>query len=184
MKQLLTETQKILKRDFLSQRDGLNCLYCKSQIDPNDCDIDHLDNNPRNNENWNLVLSHHKCNCEKRNNTDFDLIAQEKIKLNQSQIFIPQLEDNSPLEASTEIQININSRKIAERFITEQIQIKSSLLYQDVLNSITFLCNEKTGHGSQQSTRNYIDSLTCSVAPFMISKNDEGKKIIKRRTEN
>ncbi len=181
MQKLLTEFQKIAIRDFSIQRDSLNCIYCPNKIDPNDCDIDHLDNNPKNNEKWNLVLCHHKCNCEKRNNTDFDLIAQEKIKLNQSQIFIPKLEDNSPIEASTEIQININSRLIAERYITEQIQIQSSLLYQDVLNSITFLCNKKTGHGSQQSTRNYIDSLTCSISPFMIIKNDEGKKIIVRR---
>jgi len=183
MQKLLTDSQKIFKRDLLIQRDSLNCIYCTEKINPNDCDIDHLDNNPKENELWNLVLTHHKCNCEKRKNTDYDLIAHDKINLNQSQIFVPKLEDNSPLEASTEIQININSRQIAERYITEQIQINSSLEYQNALNSITFLCNEKTGHGSQQSTRNYISSLTCSIAPFMISKNDEGKRIIVRRNK-
>ena len=181
MQKLMTDSQKILKRDLLIQRDGLNCLYCKSQIDPNDCDIDHLDNNPKNNENWNLVLCHHKCNCEKRNNIDLQLLANEKIKLNQSQIFIPKLEDNSPIEASTEIQININSFQIAERYITEQVQSNGSLEEIDAINCITFLCKKKTGHGSNQSSRNYIKTLTCSLAPFMISKNEEGKKIIVRR---
>jgi len=183
MQKLITESQKISKKPILIQRDDLNCLYCPDEIDPNNCDIDHLDNNPYNNENWNLVLCHHKCNCAKRTNTDFAIIAQDKIKLNKSQIFVPKLEDNSPQEASTEIQININSSLIAERYITEQVNANDSTEEIDTMNCITFLCKKNTGHGSNQSSRNYIKNLTCSIAPFMITKNDEGKRIIVRRTD-
>jgi len=182
MQKLITESQKISKKPILVQRDELNCLYCSDEIDPNNCDIDHLDNNPYNNENWNLVLCHHKCNCAKKTNSDFAIIAQDKIKLNKSQIFVP-LEDNSPQEASTEIQININSSQIAERFITERVKIDGSLEVIDAINCITFQCKKNTGHGSNQSSRNYINTLTCSIANFMITKNDEGKRIIVRRED-
>jgi len=181
MQKILTDTEKILKKDLLIQRDGLNCLYCPDKIDPNNCDIDHMNNQPLQNELWNLHLTHHKCNCDKRKNTDLQILANEKIRLNQSQIFVPKLEDNTPQEASTEIQININSSKIAERYITEEIQINGFALFDDSINCITFLCKKNTGHGSNQSSRNYIKTLTCSIAPFMITKNDEGKKVIVRR---
>jgi len=184
MQKLLTENQKVERRDYNFQRDGKFCLYCQQEIDSNNCDIEHLDDNQFNNEHWNTVNSHHQCNCEKRTNFDYKIIAQEKIKQNKSQIFIQKLEDHSPREASTEIQININSRQIAEQFITERVQADGHLDHGDALNSITFKCQEQTGHGSQQSTRNYIASLTCSIAPFMIIKNDEGKKIIVKRTGN
>jgi len=184
MQKLLTENQKIGKSEYLIQRDGNRCVFVNHELDPKDCEIEHLDNNPSNNENWNLALTCHKHNCEKKDNSDFQIIAQEKIKQNKSQIFIQKLEDHSPREASTEIQININSRQIAEQFITERVQADGHTDYDDALNSITFKCQKQTGHGSQQSTRNYIASLTCSIAPFMIIKNDEGKKIIVKRTGN
>ncbi len=184
MQKLLTENQKIVKAEYLIRRDGNRCVFVNHELDPRDCEIEHLDNNPSNNENWNLALSCHAHNCQKKNNADFQIISQEKIKQNKSQIFIQKLEDHSPREASTEIQININSRQIAEQFLSERVRTDGSLEFQDALNSITFKCTEKTGHGSQQSTRNYIDSLTCSIAPFMISKNDEGKKIIVERQGN
>lgn len=180
--QLLTDKQKNEISNFLVLRDGSRCLFVDHELDPNNCDIEHLDNNPANNKRWNLALSCHKHNCEKKNNTDFQIIAKEKIDKNKSQIFI--IEDKTPNEASTEIQININSRQIAEQFITERITIDGAIEYQEALNCITFKCNKNTGHGSQQSTRNYIDSLTCSISSFMISKNDQGKKIILARSGN
>ncbi len=184
MQKLLTEKQKIERRDYNFQRDGKLCLYCRLEVDPNNCDIEHLDDNPQNNEYWNTINVHHQCNCEKRTNTDYNIIAQEKIEQNKASIFTPKLEDHSPNVASTEIQINVNSRQIAEKFIAERVQADGHTDYDDALNSITFKCQEQTGHGSQQSTRNYIASLTCSIAPLMIIKNDEGKKIIVKRTEN
>jgi len=182
--QLLTDKQKIETSNYLIRRDGSKCVFSNHELDPKDCDIEHLDNNPNNNKMWNLALSCHKHNCEKKNNTDFQIMAKEKIEQNKSQIFIPQIEDKTPNEASTEIQININSRQIAERFLTERIITDGSIEYQEALNCITFKCNKDTGHGSQQSTRNYIDSLTCSISSFMISKNGHGKKIIVTRSGN
>jgi len=181
---LLTETQKIQTSQNLLLRDGNRCIFVNHELDPRDSEIEHLDNNPNNNKFSNLALSCHLHNCEKRNSADFQIIAREKTKQNESLTLINKTEDKTPVEASTEIQININSRNIAKQFLTERIITDKSIEYLEALNCITFKCNEITGHGSQQSTRNYLDTLTCALSSFMIIKNEKGKRLIVERKEN
>jgi len=113
MNQLLTQKQKIKKLDYSIQRDGFSCLYCKEDVDPNNCVIDHLNDDPHCNEEWNLIATHEKCNLDKRFSYDYKILAAEKAEENKNRVFKPQLEDDS-LEASTEIQISVNNRQIAK----------------------------------------------------------------------
>lgn len=78
MSRLLATKKKIVKRDYLVGRDGTNCLYDNLPLDLEHCVIDHLDNNPENNNDWNLALVHQKCNIDKIENYDYQFIAKKK----------------------------------------------------------------------------------------------------------
>jgi len=73
---------------------------------------------------------------------------------------------------------------ITEKHLTETFQTDGKILFSEALDSCVFLCKKKTGHGSQQSVRNYIATLTSKVGPFMISLNESGKKVIIKRLGN
>lgn len=44
------------------------------------------------------------------------------------------------------------------------------------------LCKKKTGHGSTQSVREYLNMLASREGPFDIVKDDKKKRIIIKRT--
>ena len=50
------------------------------------------------------------------------------------------------------------------------------------LDSCAMLCKKETGHGSQQSVRNYISMLTSTVGDFEVVKDK--KKIIRLKDSN
>ena len=67
-------------------------------------------------------------------------------------------------------------------YLTEIIQTDGFIEYKEAVPSIAMLCKIKTGHGSTQSVREYINMLTSREGPFLIIKNDEKKRIIVKRT--
>ena len=93
-------------------------------------------------------------------------------------------EDLSHQEASTEIDINQKNFELTKKFLFERIKVDGSMTYSNALNSCAFYCRGKTGHGSQQAIRNYLDMLTSDVGPFMIARDDNNKKIIVLREGN
>lgn len=93
--------------------------------------------------------------------------------------------DNFEVSAPTltpEIDANQQNFEIAQQFLSEIIQTDGFIEYKDALDSITMLCKKKTNFGSQVSVRRYLDALTSRVGPFMITKNEEKKRIIIKRT--
>ncbi len=80
---------------------------------------------------------------------------------------------------SSEISINVSNFEIAKLYLIKNVPID----FNEALNSISYLCREKTGHGSQQSVYKYINTLTSKVAPFEIVK-ENGKKMIRRKPES
>lgn len=179
---LLTANQKLRIRDILIKRDGTVCIYCKQEIDPNNCEIDHLNDNPHDNQIYNLILCHSECNKEKRNNFDYKIIANEKLEKNKMIITVSS--DIIESENSPEIEHNINVFKFVEQILSERINTDGEIWYADALNGLTYLATKKFGHCSQTTMRRHLDALTSSVAPFMIIKNDKGKKVIVKRTGN
>lgn len=183
MAKLLTIKEKIGIKEFHIKEDGTKCVYCTEELDLDNCVIAHLDNNPKNNNDWNHALSHSKCNIDAIENIDYHLKAQERIKLNHSKIYAPRVEEKNE-HVSTEVDINVSNREITKQFITERTIDGKTLDYKDALDSITYLCQKMTGHGSQKCVRDYLSSFCSSVAPFMIVKDENKQKVIQRRAGN
>jgi hypothetical protein len=178
---------KMMLLPFLIQRDGgLQCYYCKIKLRLNEIIFEHLNNNRLDNREENLVISCQSCNVKKKHHADMQITAKEKLIINENgnylseRITVYSSESNT---ASTEIIINLTNFEITEKYLTEIIQTDGNVLYTDALNSCVYLCKKKTRHGSQQSIRNYISTLTCGVGPFMISKDENNKKIIVKRSD-
>jgi len=181
----LTSKEKIRIRERHIREDDLDCCHCKVRVDPTNFVIAHLDGNDKNNAEWNHHPSHQSCNIAVINekNYDYKLNAQEIIKRNHAKIYAPRIEIKNE-HVSTEIGISVANREIAYQYLTERTLDDKSVDYKDSINSVTYLCQKMTGHGSQQCTREYFDSLCSSVAPFMIIKDENKNKVIQTRTGN
>ncbi len=181
----LSQKKKLEILPYLIERDGgYFCFYCEKPLLIETQDYEHLNSKPQDNRPENLVLSCQSCNVKKAKDFDLMILAEEKLRENELKHFVQKNkfhEEQNTQEASTEISINQSNFEITEQHIRERLAVEDSLEYTKTINNCTFICKEKTGYGSQQSIRNYIDALTCEEGPFMISKNDEKKKIIVKR---
>ena len=192
MSRRLSLSQKRRYLQLLVERDGgFKCFYCKKDLSFKTAVFDHLNDNWRDSSLDNLVLSCQSCNVKKATNSamkDFALGKQEKNENGMfvGEKFLERLGANTQRteEASKEIDINVTNFDITEQYLRETIERDGSVVYSDALHSCVYLCREKTGHGSQQSVRNYLATLTSPVAPLEFSKNDDGKKIIVKRNRN
>ncbi len=183
MAKLLTPKEKIGIKEYRIKVDGTDCVYCDKELDLNTCVIAHLDNNPKNNADWNHGLAHQQCNIDAIENIDYHLKAQERIRLNHSKIYAPRIEIKNE-DLSTEVEINVSNREIVKQYLTERTIDNKTIDYKDALDSVTYLCQKMTGHGSQKCVRDYLSSFCSSVAPFMIVKDENKNKVIQRRTGN
>ena len=84
---------------------------------------------------------------------------------------------NSKNKQTSEIEIGTTNFDIAEIFLHKNVPIE----FTEALNSATYECKKKTGYGSQQSVRNYFDSLTSVKAPFEVYKHGKEKTIRYKR---
>ena len=186
MSRMLSSKQKLMNLPLLIQRDGgFVCFYCKKQLQIGKFVFDHLNCIRPDNRIDNLVLSCQSCNIKKANDFDLAFKAKEKLLENESRIFVVEkisTEDKGQHHVSTEIDINVTNFDITKQYISEIIASDNYILLKDALDSSSYLCKERTDHGSQQSVRNYIDMLTSAAGPFMITRNENNKKIIVRRT--
>jgi hypothetical protein len=171
---------------YLIQRDGgFVCYYCKKPLQPDSYVYEHLNSRRTDNRKENIALACQSCNIKKINDFDLQIMAKEKLHENEIKNFVVEkIDDQNTNNVSTEIDINCSNYDITKRYLEEIINTDQQIMYSDALNSAAFLCKEKTGHGSQQAVRNYIDLLTSSVGPLMIIKNENKKKIIVRRAGN
>jgi len=177
----ITKAKYLLK---LIATDGYKCIYCKVDLTKTPWIFDHLDDNLSNISFGNTALCCKDCSYKKKDNYDMKLIALEKKKENDELMFMCEREIvamHAPSQ-SPEIETNKQNSEIAEQFLSEKIQIDGFVEYKDALDSITMLCMRKTKHGSQVSVRRYIDALTSSVGPFMFTKDQDGKRIIVKRS--
>lgn len=185
----LTKRLKILFLPLLIQRDGgFICWYCKKPLFLFKYIYEHLNDNRKDNRIENLVLACDSCNNKKSLSTELKHEAMQKLTQNEQSNFLKErkfLIDELTKEASVEIEINVSNAEITKEFITQKVDSEGHISFLDALNCSVYLCKEKTGHGSQQSVRNYIKTLTCEIAPFMIVTNaNKGKIIVRRKIEN
>ena len=189
--QLISKTVKhlsiSLKQKYLPliiKRDGENCLYCGKKLNHRIHIFEHLNDNRNDNRIENTVLACQSCNNKKPYDSEMQKLALEKLKVNEKSNFMRErnLEDEiNSHEVSTEIEINVSNFDITEQYISDVVNCDGYIGYSDALNSCVALCKEKTGHGSQQSVRNYLAALTSTLGCFEITRDENRKKIILRR---
>jgi len=183
----LTIGQKRRYIKLIVQRDGgFKCFYCDKQLTQQTGKFEHLNDNWRDSRPDNLVLACQSCNVKKISDTEMQDAAIEKLEKNESGLFVGEnfsiLNEDEKEEngTSTEIQINERNYDLVEQYLTDQIQKMGSILYNDTLDSCVYLCKTGTRHGSHNSVRGYLDTLTSSVAPYEKTGNGKDKKIVKR----
>jgi len=169
-----------MKRDWLdpiiSRDGGQVCFYCKISLSLSEIVWEHLDDNRKHNVMDNLVFACRRCNNKKPHDIDMQLIAQDKLQDNIKSNYMREIISTKNKQTS-EIEISVTNFDIAEIFLHKNVPIE----FTQALNSITYECKKKTGYGSQQSVRNYIDSLTSSTAPFEVYKHGKEKTIRYKR---
>ena len=167
----------------LIARDGFLCLYCRQCLTSVKYIFEHLDDNRDHNEIENIALSCRTCNNKKPFDQEMKKIALEKLQQNKKGNFMRERKNelDSVSEAFAEIEINVRNSDIVRSYIEKEVDTRGSIEYSETLHSTTYLCKQKTGHGSQQSVRNYIAALTSMLGPLMITRDDSNKKIIVMR---
>jgi len=176
-KRRLEDLQKLIDHDG-----GFFCFYCKKELSLEYFVLDHLNDNPNDNRIENKVISCQSCNVKKA--YDYELRERAIQKLRENDAITLQsnrLEDHTGAEHETEIGINEKNYPIVEKYISERIAADGFIEYSKALNSCAYTCKKKTGHGAQQTIRNYIDMLTSDEGPFMVVRDENGKKIIVKR---
>jgi len=155
----------------------------KEFTSPREPKLEHLNGNMHDNREDNLALAHQSCNIKKIDDGDFQEKAYLKLEENQSEMFVGEnfFKDDEKKNVSTEIEINNKCYDITEEYLTDKIISDGWIAYKGVIATIVFLSHQKCGHGSQQSIRSHIQTLTSEFAPFEIVKDEQGQKIIKKR---
>ena len=180
----LAQKRKIFK--FLRERDGNKCYLCGNEfISSREPILEHLNDVWSDNREDNLGLAHQSCNIKKASNEDYQRIATNKLEKNESEMYVGESffrNEEKKEQPSNEIEISNKCFAITEEYLVEKILDDGFIDYRGVIPTIVFLARKKIGHGSEQSIRSHLQALTSSVAPYEITKNKKGKKIIKKRT--
>ena len=174
----------MIRKSELVESDGPNCIFCNLETTDDDRELEHLDNHDDNNEPENHAVTHKKCNLEKRYNSDYQIMAKERLSLNQTRNMTSAIEDKTEYGNSPEIEHNVIVGQFIKRSLTEIIKIDNEFLFSDALNGFTYLTAEKFGHCSQVTVRRHLDALCSYSGPFMKIKNDSGKFVIVKRNGN
>jgi hypothetical protein len=118
--------------------------------------------------------------------------AEEKLRHNQSLEYVRDWKELQKLqkESSEAVAINQSNCDITFQWLDRRLvpdrEVRLKILLKEAVDAITFECKDKTGYGSQQSIRNYIDYLTSSApkAPFEIFKLDNKRYIRRKQLDN
>jgi len=199
----LTQNQKvkwtalIMKRDYADGQEP-TCFFCEQiflEGDPRwKKEWEHLNNNPEDNRPENLVWVHHLCNQKKKNNTDWQILANEKLQEN---IMWAESESESLGEGgktpdkntqpNEQIDANKTESQLAEEYLNERLLGRNENLppeteidYNETRDSLTYLHYKKYGHGSQNTFDRILKMLTSEAAPFDREKRNGRLKIFRR----
>ena len=185
-----SQKQSTLDIPKLSARDGgYVCFFCGDRFIEGDVYFGrtqhHLNENRDIDELYNKVLAHNICNIHASKNIEWLVISQDKLKWN---IEHPptfeqiKMAEESLLRDGVGIMIDLNviHSKICEEIIKEKLSVEPLWKYTDCLVECVWQCKQKTGHGSLQSIRNYVDVLCAENAPYEKVKID-GVTIIRKK---
>jgi len=186
----------IIQRDYKSGEKPY-CFYCGAGFVFNHKYFrrvwEHLNNDD---EDWrpeNLVWAHWLCNEEKKNNIEYLVRAEEKLKENVIWIQSRGVRESErekythvDTEELSDAEVGKKTDKITKTFLDEHLKgenKKEFLMRADTRACITYLVKQETnGRGSHQATDRAIDDYCCTIADY-VSKKEDGKRIIRLRKQ-
>ena len=188
----LTPKQRRELTDIIVARgDEYCCFYCHYEFkNVKECWLEHLDDDRTNNNPDNIVFTCRNCNVKKQHDESLRVQAREKLRVNQMMNYVRNWKELQKLqkESSEAVAINESNCNTTIKWLEERLPLGSSntVLLKEAVDTITCECKYNTGHGSQQSIRNYIDYLTSSSpkAPFEIFKQDNKRYIRRKQLDN
>ena len=188
----LTPNQRRQLTDIILARgDSYRCFYCHYEFkNVKECWLEHLDDDRTNNNPDNIVFTCRRCNVKKTHDESMRVQAREKLRVNQMMNYVRNWKELQKLqkESSEAVAINESNCNTTIKWLEERLPLGSSntVLLKEAVDTITCECKYNTGHGSQQSIRNYIDYLTSSSpkAPFEIFKLDNKRYIRRKHLDN
>ena len=190
----LTPNQRRELTDIILARgDSYCCFYCQYEFkNIKECWLEHLDDDRTHNNPDNIVFTCRRCNIKKQHNESMRLQAREKLRVNQMMNYVRDWKELQKLqkESSEAVAINESNCNTTIEWLERRLVIDSetsmTVLLKEAVDTITCECKYNTGHGSQQSIRNYIDYLTSSSpkAPFEIFKQDNKRYIRRKQHDN
>ena len=188
----LTPKQRRELTDIIVARgDPYCCFYCHYEFkNVKECWLEHLDDDRTHNNPDNIVFTCRRCNAKKQHDHVMRMKAEEKLRHNESLEYVRDWKELQKLqkEPSEAVAINQSNCDTTVQWLEERLPLGSSntVLLKEAVDTITCECKYNTGHGSQQSIRNYIDYLTSSSpkAPFEIFKLDNKRYIRRKHLDN
>jgi len=169
--------------ELIKIQGGFICFYCHNPLGADDYIYEHLDGDREHNVIENIRLAHQKCNIMKIHSPEFQIIARDELD-KQSEKCLRERKSEVDAHYSSEIAINVKCRNYTKQFLEERIATDGSILFNDALWAIVNDLNEKYNHGSEQAVRRYLNALCSITGKFIIIRNEEGKREIRKRTEN
>jgi len=181
----LTESKKKawLPR-LIEDQGGFVCYQCDETLKPGHYCFEHLNNHRDDSRYENVSLCCNRCNIKKIDDMDMQLKADELLRTKE-EAGLKYLEDQTAHENnSSEIEINKALYNFTKQYIGEHVQTDGKYSFDDAISELPFLCQERFGHGSEQTIRRYVKQITCGVAPFQVIKDESNKKSLRGNTKN
>lgn len=192
MTRQLTERQKGNWINPLIARDGYQCFYCKGNFGKNGYVFEHLNDRPNDNHFDNLVLAHQGCNVRKASFADYQVMAKEKKKENESKNFLGEWErerkHSTHKETSDEADLNKTIIKFSKQFLVQELlpQLgheprRDEIPMKEAVECVSYLVQEETGRGSHTAVQRHLETQSCVISKEFARKEVNGKKYIIRR---
>jgi len=192
MTKQLTERQKAKWINPLIARDGFICYYCKGKLGKNGYVFDHLNDYPNDNRFDNLVLAHQKCNVKKGFYGEYQVMAKDKLRDNESKNFLAEWEreeeHSTHKETSNEADLNKTIIKHCKQFLARELlpqmghePLRDEIPMNEATECICYLVQEETGRGSHAAVLRHLKTLTCVISKEYDRKEVNGKFFIIRR---
>jgi len=169
--------------------DKFECFYNGCQFSPvNPAEYEHLNSNDTDNRPENIVYSCKVCNNRKKFNFDMQIKAQEKLLVNEKAVLTRErtLEDSDTKnDLTSQQEISKTNVNITKRFLHEHTMNGESFVLRDGVNAIVNICQDNNCTGSQAAVYRYIEFETNTFnGKYTVCQNEDGKNILRRRTEN
>jgi len=180
----LSTQMKLKYYPYLVKRDGNKCFYCKAAFSANHrYEYDHLNSILKDSRPENLVLCHHECNVKKKYNSDHQIMAYEKLKLNEQSEYVCAsiTVEEQPLTSCQ--RINQQITEVTTNFLAEHTLNDEELPLTDTTYAITHITQDRFKCGSPDAVLRCIKVLSNSInGTYIIFKKDR-KNFIKRKVE-